>query len=238
MTAVPRPARALRARRFHERRRARLAGRRDAGGLPRWSPTSRPRVGGGMVGAGSRRPTRRCCCRSGSGRPGSRPPRSGGWPPSRRSRWPRRPRRRPGCPPGPIRLKWPNDLVIATRDESGPGGVRKIGGVLGETDRPRDRRPARRRRARRQRRLGRGRLPDGPRGDDDLASRAGRAPHRTRRPARRVRGVRSSRSSTPSAPGASTAPRWAARQVTTGREVRLETRDGHRDGSRDSASTR
>ena len=38
-----------------------------------------------------------------------------------------------GLPAGTVRLKWPNDLVIATRDESGPGGVRKIGGVLGET---------------------------------------------------------------------------------------------------------
>ena len=38
-----------------------------------------------------------------------------------------------GLPAGMVRLKWPNDLVIATRDESGPGGVRKIGGVLGET---------------------------------------------------------------------------------------------------------
>jgi BirA family biotin operon repressor/biotin-[acetyl-CoA-carboxylase] ligase len=33
-------------------------------------------------------------------------------------------------PPGSIRLKWPNDLVIA-RDG---GSVRKLGGVLGETD--------------------------------------------------------------------------------------------------------
>jgi len=38
-----------------------------------------------------------------------------------------------GLPAGTVRLKWPNDLVITTRDESGPGGVRKIGGVLGET---------------------------------------------------------------------------------------------------------
>jgi BirA family biotin operon repressor/biotin-[acetyl-CoA-carboxylase] ligase len=38
-----------------------------------------------------------------------------------------------GLPAGTVRLKWPNDLVVATRDESGPGGVRKIGGVLGET---------------------------------------------------------------------------------------------------------
>ena len=38
-----------------------------------------------------------------------------------------------GLPAGTVRLKWPNDLVIAMRDESGPGGVRKIGGVLGET---------------------------------------------------------------------------------------------------------
>jgi len=38
-----------------------------------------------------------------------------------------------GLPAGTVRLKWPNDLVVAMRDESGPGGVRKIGGVLGET---------------------------------------------------------------------------------------------------------
>jgi BirA family biotin operon repressor/biotin-[acetyl-CoA-carboxylase] ligase len=38
-----------------------------------------------------------------------------------------------GLPAGTVKLKWPNDLVVAMRDESGPGGVRKIGGVLGET---------------------------------------------------------------------------------------------------------
>ena len=38
-----------------------------------------------------------------------------------------------GLPAGTVRLKWPNDLVIAMRDESGPGGVRKLAGVLGET---------------------------------------------------------------------------------------------------------
>jgi BirA family biotin operon repressor/biotin-[acetyl-CoA-carboxylase] ligase len=38
-----------------------------------------------------------------------------------------------GLPAGTVRLKWPNDLVIVMGDESGPGGVRKIGGVLGET---------------------------------------------------------------------------------------------------------
>jgi BirA family biotin operon repressor/biotin-[acetyl-CoA-carboxylase] ligase len=35
-----------------------------------------------------------------------------------------------GLPAGTIRLKWPNDLVIATD----PGEVRKLAGVLGETD--------------------------------------------------------------------------------------------------------
>jgi BirA family biotin operon repressor/biotin-[acetyl-CoA-carboxylase] ligase len=34
-----------------------------------------------------------------------------------------------GLPDGAIRLKWPNDLVVATE-----GGVRKLGGVLGESD--------------------------------------------------------------------------------------------------------
>ena len=38
-----------------------------------------------------------------------------------------------GLAAGTVRLKWPNDLVIAMGDGSGPGGVRKIGGVLGET---------------------------------------------------------------------------------------------------------
>jgi BirA family biotin operon repressor/biotin-[acetyl-CoA-carboxylase] ligase len=35
-----------------------------------------------------------------------------------------------GLPVGAIRLKWPNDLVVAGTD----GTVRKLGGVLGETD--------------------------------------------------------------------------------------------------------
>jgi BirA family transcriptional regulator, biotin operon repressor / biotin---[acetyl-CoA-carboxylase] ligase len=35
-----------------------------------------------------------------------------------------------GLPAGTVRLKWPNDLVVAAAD----GGVRKLGGVLGETD--------------------------------------------------------------------------------------------------------
>jgi len=35
-----------------------------------------------------------------------------------------------GLPTGTIRLKWPNDLVVTAAD----GGVRKLGGVLGETD--------------------------------------------------------------------------------------------------------
>ncbi len=31
-----------------------------------------------------------------------------------------------GLPAGTVRLKWPNDLVVAMRDESGPAGVRKL----------------------------------------------------------------------------------------------------------------
>jgi len=34
-----------------------------------------------------------------------------------------------GLPPGAIGLKWPNDLVVAT-----DGAIRKVAGVLGETD--------------------------------------------------------------------------------------------------------
>ena len=54
---------------------------------------------------------------------------SGGSPRSPRSRWPRRARRSPGLPSGTIALKWPNDLVV-----EGPGGLRKLAGVLGESD--------------------------------------------------------------------------------------------------------
>lgn len=35
-----------------------------------------------------------------------------------------------GLAPGTVRLKWPNDLVV----DGAAGGVRKLGGVLGETD--------------------------------------------------------------------------------------------------------
>ena len=37
-----------------------------------------------------------------------------------------------GLPAGTVRLKWPNDLVSRCAT-SGPGGVRKLAGVLGET---------------------------------------------------------------------------------------------------------
>ena len=56
-----------------------------------------------------------------------------------------------GLPDGAIRLKWPNDLVV----ERTGRGVRKLGGVLGETDGPGHGRPARGRRHRAQRRLAR-----------------------------------------------------------------------------------
>lgn len=41
-----------------------------------------------------------------------------------------------GLADGAIRLKWPNDLVMQTGGAGGgsPGGVRKLAGVLGETD--------------------------------------------------------------------------------------------------------
>ncbi len=40
-----------------------------------------------------------------------------------------------GLPSGTVRLKWPNDLVIATEPiAGGPAGIRKLAGVLGETD--------------------------------------------------------------------------------------------------------
>lgn len=36
--------------------------------------------------------------------------------------------------PGTIRLKWPNDLVVASRSEHGGQPIRKLAGVLGETN--------------------------------------------------------------------------------------------------------
>ena len=113
-----------------------------------------------MDGPGWRHPARPCCCPSGSAPPGSNPGTSGGWRRWSRWRWPMRPRRPPAWPDGTIRLKWPNDLVVETRTAP---QARKLAGVLGETDGPRDRRPARRRRPGDQCGLARRRLPAGPR---------------------------------------------------------------------------
>ena len=121
------------ARRLDERRRPRLAGRRRRRRSASRSPTSRRPVAAATAGRGPRRPARRCCCRSASGRPGWRPDRSGGWRRSSRSRWPRPPRTAAGLPAGTIRLKWPNDLVVATRTD-GPAASASSRGVLGETD--------------------------------------------------------------------------------------------------------
>ncbi len=39
-----------------------------------------------------------------------------------------------GLPDGAIRLKWPNDLVVELDETAVDGGVRKVAGLLGETD--------------------------------------------------------------------------------------------------------
>ena len=59
-----------------------------------------------------------------------------------------------GLPAGTIRLKWPNDLVVETTD-----GVRKLAGVLGETDGLGGTGPARDHRPRAEHGLGARRVP-------------------------------------------------------------------------------
>ena len=70
MTALPRAPGTLRRRRLDQRRRARLAGRRHARGLPRRRRRADGRSRTRRPDRGRRRPAARCCCRSGSARPG------------------------------------------------------------------------------------------------------------------------------------------------------------------------
>ena len=234
-----RPHRAVRERRVHQRHRPRLArGRRRRRSAPP-SPRSRPPAAGDSGGPGPLRRAPRCSCRSASGRRGCRRIASGACPRPSRWRCATRPRMSPGCRVGAIRLKWPNDLVIeiggpnalligvtdaptAAARLAAPLELRKLAGVLGEsdglgTDDPRvvvgigD-----------QRRLGGGRLPAGARGTMTSLreASAGRPIDRTRC-SRRSR-VTWRRGSRRSAPGTSTSTAWAGRQATTGRLVTLE----------------
>jgi len=130
-----------------------------------------------------------------------------------------------GLPARTVRLKWPNDLVVATGDESGPGGVRKIGGVLGETSGlgTADPRAV----------IGLGINADWPAADfpADIAA--------TMTSLRELAGRRIERADLLTVFEAYLEPLvdalragrfdgagWAARQVTTGRQVRLETTQG------------
>ena len=108
---LPRPPGALRRRRLDQRRRARLAGRRHAGGLPRRRRRADrgPRSRRAVVGR-PRRVPRSSVARLPADVAAHRTM-PGAWPPRRRWRWPMRPRRSPACRPGTVRLKWPNDLV-------------------------------------------------------------------------------------------------------------------------------
>ena len=121
----------VRARRVDERRRPRLAGRRDAGGLPRGRRRADRRSWSRRPDAGSRRPAPRCCCRSGSGRRGSRPSGSGGWRRSTSLAMAEAARRSPGCRPGPSGSS--GRTTSSSRPDRRPA-VRKLAGVLGETD--------------------------------------------------------------------------------------------------------
>jgi BirA family transcriptional regulator, biotin operon repressor / biotin---[acetyl-CoA-carboxylase] ligase len=130
-----------------------------------------------------------------------------------------------GLPAGTIRLKWPNDLVLAMGDGSGPGGVRKIGGVLGETTclGTADPRAV----------IGLGLNADWSATDFPADIAAGMTS------LREVAGRRIERDDLLTVfeayveplvgalrAGRFDGPAWAARQVTTGREVRLETVQG------------
>ncbi len=76
-----------------------------------------------------------------------------------------------GLAAGTVGLKWPNDLVIAT---GATGELRKVAGVLGETNGLGTDDPHVDRRARHQHRLGRVGVPARPCRVDDLAARGGR----------------------------------------------------------------
>ena len=231
MTAVPRPARAVRARRLDERRRPRLAGRRDARGLPRRRRRAdgRPRPrrpdwvappGAALLLSLGFRPTWLApdrvwrlaavaslamadAAEAVAGLPGGHDP----------AQVAERPRRRDGR---------------RERARRGPQARRRAR----RDERPRHGRPAGRRRARHQRRLGRGRLSGRPRGHDDVAARAGRAPRSNATTCStvfeayvepRIEALRGGRFD-----GAA----WADRQVTTGRAGPPRDGAGHRDRPR------
>ena len=83
----------------------------------------------GRTWHGARR-ARRCCSRSASARRRSRRASSGGCPPASPSRWPTPPRRSPGLADGTIGSNGPT----TSWSRRPPGGVRKVAGVLGESD--------------------------------------------------------------------------------------------------------
>ena len=138
-----------------------------------------------------------------------------------------------GLADGAIRLKWPNDLVVESAGAD--GGVRKLRGRA-----RRDRRP----RARDDPRVVVGlgvnadwaarRLPAGAGRLDDLAARGvRRSADRSRRAARRVPRRGSRRAIEALRDGRFDGAGWTDRQLTTGRDVRLDrARRARRDASR------
>ena len=129
--------------------------------------------------------------------------------------------RRPACRPARSassgRTTWSSSVPRR------PAASASSAGVLGETDGLGTRRPAGRRRHRGQRRLGRGRLPAGPRGHDDLAPRGSAGGRVDRgRLARRVPRPPRGRASRRSAAGASTAPAGPRASSRPAAIVRLE----------------
>ena len=136
-----------------------------------------------------------------------------------------------GLPAGTIRLKWPNDLVIGRRRPA--GDVRKLAGVLGETDGlgTADPRAV----------VGLGinadwaaaDFPPDLAGDDDLAARGRRAAGRRRRAAGGVPRAYSRPRVVDLRAGRFDGAAWADRQLTTGRHDPARDAGRARDRPRD-----
>ena len=173
-------------------------------------------------------------------RPGSRPIASGGWPPRSSLAMADAAEEVAGLPPGTIRLKWPNDLVLDRRTH-GVRRSRKLAGVLGETDGLGTADPRVDRRDRDQRRLARERdfPPELAATMTSLRDASGGSADRSRRVLldaflARLEAARRRRC----AAAGSTPRDWSERQVTTGRDGRASSaRTGGRDRPARSAST-
>ena len=181
------------------------------------SPTSSRRAAAARAGRGRRPPGAALLLSLGFRPTWLAPDGSGGWRRSTSLAMADAAEEVAGLAPGTIRLKWPNDLVV----ETATADVRKLAGVLGETDGLGTRRSAGRRRHRDQRRLAGGRRsrPSSPATMTSLREAAGG--RRSTRAAAARRLPRPPRGPDRAAPraGEFDGAGWADRQLTTGRLV-------------------